>query len=207
MNPNVLLALLLSWGAGINLYLTLLLAGVSARLEWIALPPPLAFLTSPWAMAAAFVLFGIEFVIDKIPYLDSVWDSFHTFVRVPAGWLLAMASVSNHGAGVTAVMAVAAALISFGTHGSKSAIRLSLNSTPEPFTNWFVSVMEDFLVVSAYALFNRHPWILLGVILVTSVLAWTAIYYLAPMLRMLFRFPRKQDLQALTWSPSHKRQR
>jgi hypothetical protein len=195
MNQDLLWALLLSWGAGIDLYLTVLLAGLVDRMGWLPLPSELAFLSDNWTLALAGVLFLIEFFADKVPFVDSFWDSFHTFIRVPAGILLALGASSGMPEHSVFMVALAAGAISFGMHGAKSTVRLALNSSPEPFTNWFVSFAEDGLVGLAYWLFLHHPRILVALIAIGVAVAWLTIYLLLQFFRRLFRFPKPIELR------------
>ncbi len=205
MNQNLIWALLLSWGAGIDLYLTALLAGLVGRMQWLPLPKELSFLADDWTLVLSAVLFLVEFVADKIPYIDSFWDAFHTFIRVPAGILLALGAAHGMSRQTLFLVALAAGLVSFGTHGAKATVRLALNSTPEPFTNWFVSIAEDGLVAIAYWLFLHHPWVLVALILVAVVVAWTAIYLLLQFFKKIFRFPKPDQLRQENWSPRPRR--
>ena len=196
MTENLLWALLLSWGAGINLYLTLLLAGVAARTHWLSVPASLDFLSTNWALAVAGALFLVEFVADKIPYVDTFWDSIQTFIRVPAGILLAFGAAHELPAQTALLVTVAGGVVCFGNHGAKSTVRLALNSAPEPFTNWFVSLAEDAMVVLGYSLLQRHPRILLGLLIATTVAAWLIVCTLVGIFKRLFRFPRPAELRS-----------
>lgn len=192
MNQELLWALLLSWGAGLNVYLTVLLAGLMGRMQWMSLPSELDFLSSNWSLALAAILFLIEFVADKIPFVDSFSDSLHTFIRVPTGVILAVGATQGMSRQSIFLVALAAGLISFGTHGGKATVRLALNSTPEPFTNWFVSLFEDGLVGLAYWLLLNHPGVLLALIFVGAAMAWLSIYLLGRFFLRLFQFSRLQ---------------
>ncbi|HEY2931656.1 MAG TPA: DUF4126 domain-containing protein [Acidobacteriota bacterium] len=205
MNTDLLWALLLSWGAGIDLYLTVLLAGIVGRMQWMSLPPELDFLSSDISLLIAALLFLIEFVADKIPYVDSFWDAIHTFIRIPAGILLALGAASGMSRQSLFLVGLTAGLIAFGTHGAKASVRLALNGTPEPFTNWFVSIAEDVLITFAYWLFLHHPVILLTLLLFTAAFAWLVIYLLIRIFKRLFRFQRPAELRALNWSVNPKK--
>ena len=205
MNQDLIWALLLSWGAGIDLYLTVLLAGLVGRMQWLPLPSELSFLANDWTLVLAAALFLVEFVADKIPYIDSFWDAFHTFIRVPAGILLALGAAHGMPQHRMFLVALAAGLVSFGTHGAKASVRLALNSTPEPFTNWFVSFAEDGLVAIAYWLFLHHPWVLIFLIAAAVVMAWLTIYLLLQFFKKLFRFLKPEELRQENWSPRPRR--
>src|SRR2546428_4934940 len=201
MNQDLIWALLLSWGAGIDLYLTVLLAGLVGRMQWLPLPRELSFLANDWTLVLAAALFLVEFVADKIPYIDSFWDAFHTFIRVPAGILLALGAAHGMPQHRLFLVALGAGLVSFGTHGAKASVRLALNSTPEPFTNWFVSFAEDGLVAVAYWLFLHHPWVLVVLIAAAVVIAWLTIYLLLQFFKKLFRFLKPEELRQENRSP------
>ena len=201
----MLWALLLSWGAGIDLYLTALLAGVVGRLQWMPLPGELDFLSSDACLAVTAILFLIEFFADKIPYVDSFWDAIHTFIRVPAGILLALGASSGVPRHWLFLIGLAAGLVSFGTHGAKASVRLALNGTPEPFTNWFVSIVEDGVVVFFYWLFLHHPLILFVLLVITVFLAWLVIYLLIRIFKRLFQFRSPSELREQNWSVNPKR--
>lgn len=191
MNLDLIWALLLSWGAGLNLYLTVFLAGACGRVGWVQLPADLAFLSDGWSLGISGLLFLVEFFADKIPYVDSVWDAVHTFIRVPAGILLALGSVEPLPKQWLFLIGLAAGLVSFGTHGAKSTLRLAANSSPEPFSNVFLSLVEDGLIAVAYWLFFNHPVVLVIFLLVAVVLAWLTIYLLVRIFKRLFQFPRR----------------
>ncbi|MBI3940593.1 MAG: DUF4126 domain-containing protein [Acidobacteria bacterium] len=199
MNQDLLWALLLSWGAGINLYLTVLLAGIVGRMQWAPLPRHLGFLASDWFLALAGAMFLIEFVIDKVPYLDSFWDSIHTFIRVPAAALLALGATLGVPQPGALLMTPAGTLLSFLSHGAKSSIRLALNSTPEPFTNWFVSLLEDALVTLAYFLLLKHPALLVALVGIATVAATLTLYLLIRIFEGLFQFSTPSQLRRANW--------
>ena len=207
MTPEVVLALFLAWGAGIDLYLTLLLIGIAGRTEWLQLPASLSPVSSDWMLGITAVLFLVEFVIDKIPHFDSSWDSWHTFIRVPAGAALALAAtLPTDGVMLPAAAALAGGTISLGAHGAKAAVRLALNTTPEPFTNWFVSLLEDLLLIGGYAMLADHPRLALGLIAVTTLAAWFILWALKDIFWRLLRLPRPDELRRQTWSPRLHRQ-
>lgn len=155
------IGLLLAWLAGIRAYLTVFGVGLAGALGWVDLPPALHATQSAWVLGTCGVLAVAEFFADKIPGVDSVWDLLQTLARIPAGAFLAAATLSpdgNLGAGLL-VLGGGAALAS---HGLKSGVRAMLNTSPEPFSNGVVSLIEDGLVVGALALAIAHPWLALG---------------------------------------------
>lgn len=155
------IGLLLAWLAGIRAYLTVFGVGLAGALGWVELPSALQATQSPWVLGTCGVLAAVEFFADKIPGVDSVWDLLQTLARIPAGAFLAAATLSPDGQLGVGVLALGggAALLS---HGLKSGVRALLNTSPEPFSNGAVSLVEDGLVVGALALAIAHPWLALG---------------------------------------------
>lgn len=136
-----------AWASGINLYLALLVLGLGGASGNIALPAELTVLQDPMVIGAAGLMYFIEFFTDKMPGVDSGWDALHTFIRLPAGALLAASSVGE----VTPALEITAGILGGGmaaaTHATKAGTRLMINTSPEPFTNWTASVGEDVAVV------------------------------------------------------------
>lgn len=135
-----------AWASGINLYAALLMLGLAGATGSVELPPGLESLTNPLVIGAAGLMYLTEFVADKIPGVDSSWDALHTFIRIPAGALLAMGTVGD----VSPALEIAAAIMGGGlsatTHAAKAGTRLAINTSPEPFTNWGMSIVEDIAV-------------------------------------------------------------
>lgn len=162
MEPLTALAVALgsAWGSGLNLYATVLILGGLDAFGVISLPDSMAVLSSTWVLAAAAFLYFIEFFADKIPGLDSIWDLIHTFIRIPAGALMAAGAVGGLDFMNAELQTVAALLgggmIAAGTHAAKAGTRAVINTSPEPFSNWGMSLFEDVLVFGglALALFN-----------------------------------------------------
>ena len=150
-----------SWASGINLYAVLLVLGWGGASGHIALPDELSVLQDPLVITAAGIMYFIEFFIDKIPGMDSVWDSIHTFIRIPAGAMLAAGAVGD----VTPALEIAAGILGGGvaatTHATKAGTRLLINTSPEPFTNWSASLTGDFLVLSGLWTALKHPEVFL----------------------------------------------
>ncbi len=158
-----------AWGSGINLYATVLVLGFLGVTENIILPENLHILMEPMVMGAAAIMYFTEFVADKIPGVDTGWDSLHTFIRIPAGVMLAAGAVGE----VSPAMAVAAGLVgggmSAGTHAMKSGTRVIINTSPEPFSNWAASISEDIAVIAGVWAALHYPLIFL-VLLVLFIL-------------------------------------
>lgn len=150
-----------AWGSGINLYATILVLGFLGMTDNIVLPHSLEILMNPLVMTAAGLMYFIEFFTDKVPGVDTGWDTLHTFIRIPAGVLLAAGAVGD----VNPAVAVAAGILGGGvatvTHATKSGSRIMINASPEPFSNWFASVMEDVAVIAGVWAALMHPWVFL----------------------------------------------
>lgn len=161
----------LAWASGLRLYLVLFLAGVLAHLGYMHLPESLLVLTHPLVMAASGGMALAELVADKVPAFDSLWDSFQTFVRIPAGALLAAFAMGD----VDPAWAVAAGLlggtITAGTHFAKAGSRLVINASPEPFSNWLASFGEEGMVLGGLWAMLASPLVFLGMLAVFLVIA------------------------------------
>jgi len=142
----------LSWASGLRLYLTVLLVGVFARLGIVHLPDTLSALSSGWVIGAAAVLSVVEFLADRIPAFDSLWDAVHTFIRIPAGALLAVGAVGHADPALLTVAALAGGTLAGSAHLAKAGTRALINLSPEPFSNWVASSTEDVLVCVGLAL-------------------------------------------------------
>ncbi|QOJ23756.1 MAG: DUF4126 family protein [Gammaproteobacteria bacterium] len=175
-----------SWASGINLYAVLLVLGWGGSTGHIDLPSELAVLEDPLVIGAAAVMYFIEFFIDKIPGMDSVWDSIQTFVRIPAGAMLAAGAVGD----VTPALEIAAGILGGGmaatSHVTKTGTRLLINTSPEPFTNWSASLTGDFLVFSGMWTALKHPEVFLVLLVVFLGLAIWLLPKLWRLIKALF---------------------
>jgi len=154
----IALASVLAWASGIRLYLVVFVAGLAGRYGYLDLPEHLNVLTHTYVLVAAGVLLAMEFLADKVPGLDSAWDAVHTFIRIPAGALLAAGAVG--GEDLTALTIAAGLLggtITAGTHFTKAGGRAVINTSPEPFSNWVASFTEDALVLGGVWLAVQYP--------------------------------------------------
>jgi Domain of unknown function (DUF4126) len=173
MNPlelsPYLLAAAVAWASGLRLYVVLLLLGVAGHFQWLSLPKDLEVLQHPWVMVATSTLVFLEFFADKIPGVDSVWDAIHTFVRIPAGALLAAGIIApQDGAAWALAAGLLGGTITAGTHFAKTGGRALINTSPEPFSNWGASLAEDGLVLTGIWLLVSHPFLFLA-LLVTFI--------------------------------------
>lgn len=151
------LAMGASWASGINLYAALVVLGVGGLTGNIDLPPELTVLENPMVVGAAGIMYVIEFFADKTPGVDTGWDALHTFIRIPAGAMLAAAAVGD----VTPALEITAGILGGGiataSHATKSGSRMLINSSPEPVTNWSASLIEDVLVIAGLWSALNHP--------------------------------------------------
>ncbi len=154
-----------AWGSGINLYATVLVLGYLGMTGDIMLPPELQMLTHPLVLAAAAVMYCIEFFADKIPGVDTGWDALHTFIRIPAGAVLAAGAVGDVSAPVELAALLAGGSLAAGSHALKAGSRVLINTSPEPFTNWTASVSEDVAVVAGLWAALHYPWFFLAALL------------------------------------------
>lgn len=151
-----------AWASGINLYAAIAVLGIAGATGNLDLPPDLQVLADPLVIGAAGVMYCVEFFADKTPGVDSGWDALHSFIRIPAGALLAAGAVGD----VTPALQVAAGIlggtIAAGTHLTKASTRLAVNASPEPFSNWALSFGEDIAVIGGLWAALYHPWVFLG---------------------------------------------
>lgn len=155
------LAMGTAWTSGLNLYATIATLGLAGRAGMIQLPPDLQILTHPVVIAVACVMYVIEFFADKVPYVDNGWDVLHTFIRVPAGALLAARTMGSMDPALELAALLAGGTVALAAHGTKATVRLAVNVSPEPFSNWFASVGEDLAVLGGIWLIFHHPLLML----------------------------------------------
>jgi hypothetical protein len=155
------LTLGVAWASGLNLYAAILTLGLLGATGNIVLPPDLQILTHPAVIIAAGFMYFVEFVTDKIPGVDSGWDALHTFIRIPAGALLAAGAVSPANPAMTLAAAILGGGLAAGTHATKAGTRVMINTSPEPFSNWIVSVLEDVFVIGGLWTALHHPLLFL----------------------------------------------
>ena len=158
---NELFAILVavSFAAGLNTYATVATLGLLGHTNWVVLPPSLHVLTNWWIIAAAAVLFGVEFFADKIPAFDLVWNALHTFIRVPVAALLAYQATNTLSPGEQLAATLLGGLVAFIAHGGKTAVRAAVTPSPEPFSNIALSMGEDVLAVFLTWLSTWKPYI------------------------------------------------
>jgi len=146
-----------SWASGINLYLTAAGLGIAHRMEWVSLPGNMEALSNPLVIGAALIIFAVEFVADKVPFVDSAWDSVHTFIRPAGGAILGYMAMADMGPAAQYPVALLTGSIAMDAHLTKATSRMAINTSPEPFTNSVASVTEDASVIGIMYLIINHP--------------------------------------------------
>jgi hypothetical protein len=173
-----------SFASGLNLYATVAAAGIMQRLGWVDLPQALQVLSHPIVLGVAFTLFIVEFIADKIPYVDSAWDALHTFIRPPAAAVLAYSAFGNVPEEWKLGAALLAGSVALTSHGAKASTRAAANTSPEPVSNWTLSLLEDGLAVFLVWMASEYPLLTAGIVLVLVILA-------VLLIRKLWRFSRQ----------------
>ncbi|MGC2660204.1 MAG: DUF4126 domain-containing protein, partial [Bryobacteraceae bacterium] len=160
-----------AWLSGINLYATVLTLGLLQRFNLAHLPGDLGYLSHTWVLATSGALYLVQFVADKIPAIDSAWDVVHTFIRVPAGAVLAAAAFAHFDPAVRLIALLVGGGIALSSHTAKTATRLAANTSPEPLSNIALSLMGDALAVGGTLLMSIHPAVLVAIVAVAIVLS------------------------------------
>ena len=173
VETSSLLALTLGagWASGINLYAAVVVLGIAGATGYADLPGELDAIQSPWVIGAAGLMYCVEFIADKIPGVDSIWDALHTFIRVPAGALMAFGATGDHGLALETAGGLAGGLMALNSHATKMGSRAAINTSPEPFSNSAASITEDISVVGGLWLAMNHPWLFLGLLVLFVMLS------------------------------------
>lgn len=186
----------LGWASGVRLYAVVFFLGLLQFFGIYTLPANLQTLGNGWVMSAAGFMFLVEFLADKIPGFDSVWDAAHTFVRIPAGALLAAAAVASGDPGMSVAAGILGGAVAAGSHVTKASTRALINTSPEPFSNWTASFSEDALSIGAVWAALVYPMVLLGFLIVFFILAiwllpklWRGLKRVRASIRELFGRP------------------
>jgi len=161
ISTTLALTMGLAWASGINLYATLFTLGYLANTGNLDLPPDLVIVANPLVMSAAGLMYCVEFFADKIPGIDTGWDSIHTFIRIPAGAMLAAGAIGDINPAIEVAAAILGGGLAAGTHATKAGSRVLINTSPEPFTNWTASVGEDIVVIGGVWACLNHPFLFL----------------------------------------------
>jgi hypothetical protein len=198
--PQVLaLAAALGWASGVRLYAAVLLAGLAGYMGFIELPPGLQVLQHPAVLGASGFMCFVEFFADKIPLVDSLWDTVHTVIRIPAGAALAAAALGADSQAMAWMGALLGGGLAATSHTAKMTTRAAVNTSPEPFSNVGVSLLEDGFVIFMLWLSATHPVIFAIALILTLILAVVLMIVLFKFLRVAFRrlsefFPRKLNV-------------
>lgn len=173
-----------AWSSGINVYATVAVLGLLQRYDLAELPGNLHALESWIVIGVALFMYAVEFVADKIPLVDSLWDAIHTFIRVPAGAVVAYAAAADLNQTVQVLALLMGGGLALSTHGTKATVRAAANTSPEPFSNWALSILEDIVTVGAAVLAVVQP---IAILIVIAVFLLLLVWILPKVLRRLRR--------------------
>ncbi len=176
-----------AWLSGINLYATVLTLGLLARFHLANLPGDLSYLSHGWILGVAGALYAIQFVADKIPAVDSVWDIVHTFIRVPAGAVLAATAFADFDPKVRVLAVLLGGGVALTSHSAKTATRLAANTTPEPFSNFILSLLGDGIAIGGTFLTVFHPVVIVVLVVIAVVLSVVLFRWIFRVLKRVFR--------------------
>jgi hypothetical protein len=167
---TIALTLGVGWASGINLYAAVGMLGLLGATGNLELPPGLEVLADPLVIAAALLMYAVEFFADKVPGVDTGWDTLHTFIRIPAGAILAAGAVGQLGPGAELAAGLMGGSLAAGAHATKAGGRVLINTSPEPFTNWAASVTEDVAVITGLWTALNYPWLFIGLLVLFILL-------------------------------------
>ena len=184
----IAIASVLGFASGIRLYLVLFAVGLAGYLQWVPLPAGLQLLAHPWVLGASGLMMAVEFFADKVPALDSLWDSVHTLIRIPAGAALAAAVFGGDSATWMTVAALLGGSLAATSHFTKAGSRALINTSPEPFSNVAASSAEDVLAGGLLLLVLAYPWVAAGIVVLLALLA---IWLLPRLFRFVVRLLRR----------------
>jgi hypothetical protein len=173
-----------SFAAGINLYATVALIGLAGRFGWVELPADYAIFNNEWVIGTAIVLYVVEFFADKVPWIDTLWDSVHTFIRPVGGALVAVAGLGDASPATQGMIALLGGAVAAGSHATKAGTRVVANTSPEPVSNWLLSLFEDGLVIGLGLLALQFP---LAALAVTVLLILAIVLLFATIVRAFRR--------------------
>jgi len=173
-----------SFAAGINLYATVAILGLVSRFKWVELPPQFALFDNDAVIVVALLLYFVEFFADKIPYVDTAWDIVHTAIRPLGGAFVAVATVGEASPAAQGLAALLGGTLAAGSHFTKAGTRAVVNASPEPFSNWLLSLAEDGFVVGLGLLALAYP---VTALIVTAVLAGLMALFAATIVRAVRR--------------------
>lgn len=191
----IALSMGIAWASGINLYAAVFMLGYLANTGNLVLPADMLVLSDPLVMMAAAVMYCVEFFADKMPGVDTGWDTIHTFIRIPAGAVLAASAVGELSPAAELAAGLLGGTLAAGSHATKAGSRLLINTSPEPFSNWGASIGEDLLVIGGLWLALNHPiGFLILLVLFVALMIW-----LLPRLWRLIKLVLRQIGSWLGW--------
>jgi hypothetical protein len=171
-----------AFASGLNLYATVAVLGLLQRFQAVDLPSSLSALSHPVVLGVAITLYAIEFVADKVPYIDSAWDTVHTFIRPPAAALMAYAAFGEVPEAWRLAGGLLAGSVALTSHGTKASARAAINTSPEPFSNWIASLTEDGIAVALVWIATEYPYLSVGIV---AVLLTICIYLLVKLAKFV----------------------
>jgi hypothetical protein len=177
--PELAIAAALAWGSGLRAYAVIFAVGFAGALGWWELPEHLRLVQHPLVLGASGFMTAVEFFADKLPWVDSLWDAVHSFIRIPAGAALAAAVFGDSGVAVALAAAIVGGTLTAGVHLAKAGSRAAINTSPEPFSNWGASLAEDAIVPVGLWLSIVHPllfFVLLALFLLGAALLMRVIW-------------------------------
>ena len=178
-----------SFAAGVNLYATVAILGLASRYGWVSLPPQFQAFNNDIVIGAAVVMYLIEFFADKIPYVDSLWDVIHTAIRPVGGALIAVTTLGDASPTVEGLVALLGGTVAAGSHLTKTSTRAAANASPEPFSNWVLSIGEDLFVVGLGFLALKYP---VAALVVAAVLLVLIVVFAAVIIRKVRAWFRRR---------------
>ncbi len=171
ITQTIALTMGVAWASGINLYAAILMLGYMGSTGNIDLPPGLEIVTDPMVMVAAGLMYCVEFFADKIPGVDTGWDGISTFIRIPAGAILAAAAIGDVSQPAQLAAALVGGTLATGSHATKAGSRVLINTSPEPFSNWTASIGEDVAVIAGLWLALNNPLLFIVLLILFILLA------------------------------------
>lgn len=174
-----------SLAAGVNLYATVAILGLASRYDWVALPEQYRMFDNSWVIYTALALFVVEFIADKVPWLDTIWDGIHTAIRPLGGALVAVSTLGEASPGVQGMVALIGGGLAASSHATKATARITANASPEPFSNWALSLGEDVFVLGLAMLALQYPVLALIVVGLSLIV-------IVVMVTLLLRFIRRR---------------
>jgi hypothetical protein len=159
-----------SFAAGVNLYATVAILGLASRYHWVDLPPQFAVFDNNFVIGVAIVLYIVEFIADKVPWVDTLWDSVHTAIRPIGGALVAVATLGDASPGLQGLVALLGGTVAASSHLTKAGTRAIANTSPEPFSNWLLSIVEDVFVLGLGYVALQYPLVALAIVLALLVI-------------------------------------